>query len=379
MTAKCSKFCIPKEHGPKTDPMKNVFCIRLGGGVTGMGFISYNLSFYRNELQKLENNSVTQDSLRRARMLDDLADEGYTELNERLEKEFCCVSRLREYLNGNYAEPLCAVGDGVYPQNRTFAEKHIVDTEDISYSMHETELNRAVLQAVCKANNASYTPLHPTAERLHSFCRWIGYDDKTAYIFLLRDTLLPYVYYLGRGRKRIYPWLLSRKSFEVLTGQQNADDEIRASVYRALESGYTDSRSFLGAVLSDMRKIIAAYPEAENILRIMLRNIDAERILVIESGCTGTFPLLLMSLDDRVDMRMYTTYPYLTDIFGTRIFTSRYEENRIFETMVSQELYFSFSGIRDGCFYVRKCTDEAIERQSLQEIAMMLRVCGNIK
>ncbi len=101
--------------------------------------------------------------------------------------------------------------------------------------------------------------------------------------------------------------------------------------------------------------------------------------MVIESGCAGTFPLLLMSLDGRVDMRMYTTYPYLAGIFGARIFTSQYEENRMFETMASQELYFRFSGIRDGCFYVRKCTEAKIEWQSLQEIKMMQKEYENIK
>lgn len=103
----------------------------------------------------------------------------------------------------------------------------------------------------------------------------------------------------------------------------------------------------------------------------MLEGVDAERILVVESGCTGTFPLLLMSLDDRVDMRMYTTYPYLTNIFAERIFTSGYEENRLFETMASQELYFRFSGVRNGKFFVRKCTDAAVEARALAEIRMM--------
>lgn len=83
-------------------------------------------------------------------------------------------------------------------------------------------------------------------------------------------------------------------------------------------------------------------------LRAMLDGVDSKRILVVESGCSGTFPLLLMSMDSRVDMRMYTTYPYLTGIYGTRIFTSHYEESRMFETMTSQALLFRFSGIRAG-------------------------------
>ena len=244
---------------------------------------------------------------------------------------------------------------------------------ELSYSVHETELNWAISQAVYEANKLTEAAPLPFVDKLQRFCRWIGYDPNTAYIFLLRDTFLPFIYYLDQGRERIYPWLLNRKSFGALIGREGADDELRASVYRALEAGCMDCLSFFEFVLPDMRKNVAAYPQAENVLCTMLRNIEADRILVIESGCTGTFPLLLMSLDSRVDMRMYTAYPYLADIFGTRIFTPRYEENRIFETMASQELFFSFSGIRDGRFYVRKCTDAGIKRQSLREIKLMLK------
>lgn len=57
-----------------------------------MGFLSYNLGFYHDELKKLEKNPATENSIYHARqllrILDDLADEGYTELNKLLEKEF---------------------------------------------------------------------------------------------------------------------------------------------------------------------------------------------------------------------------------------------------------------------------------------------------
>ena len=330
-----------------------------------MGFLSYNLNFYGHELKKLEERPATETGIYRARqllrMLDDLTDEGYTELNTLLEKEIHGVSRLHKYLRENHAVPfrMCS---------------NCPDTKTLSYSESDTELNQAILNAVNEANSFSPTTTLPFTDKLHRFCRWIGYDADTAYIFLLRDTLLPFVYYLGQGRTNIYPWLLGRKSFAELTQNQYADDEIRASIYRALEDGCADCKSFFEFVLPDIRKTIAAYPQAENVLRTMLGNIDATRIIVVEAGCAGTFPLLLMSLDDRVDMRMYTTYPYLTDIYGTRIFTTHYEENRMFETMASQEFYFRFSGIRDGRFYVRRCMNTAVEKKALAEIEIMQSV-----
>ena len=328
-----------------------------------MGFLSYCTGYYRRELQRLEASAPTAADIclarRLLRMSDDLANEGYTELNERIEAEFRGLARLRGYLARNGAEPFAPVGD------RGAAGK-------LPYSARDEELGVAVARAVREAESLGATACIPFIGRLRDFCRWIGYDDKTAYVFLLRDALLPFVYYLGRGRERIYPWLISRRSFAALTGRENADDELRASVYRALESGCADFDSFLDFVLPDMRRTAAAYPQAEAAIRSMFGGIDAERVIVVESGCAGTFPLLFASLDSRVDIRMYTTYPYLADIFGGRIFTPQYEENRMLETLAAQELYFRFSGLKNGRFYVQKCTDEAVARRALCEIGLML-------
>ncbi len=65
-----------------------------------MGFISFNLDFYKKELQKLETANVSEEKIYRAKqllkMLDDLFDEGYIELNNKLEETYSEVSRLRQ-------------------------------------------------------------------------------------------------------------------------------------------------------------------------------------------------------------------------------------------------------------------------------------------
>ena len=327
-----------------------------------MGFLSYSLRFYRDALQTLEHTPATPDKLDHARqllrMLDDLTDEGYPELNEQLEAAGCDASRLRDYLRKHRTAPFPT--PGIRP-----------DSACLPYAPQETELCSALRCAMQEAAALPDAGSAPFTDRLRQFCRWIGYDDRTAYLFLLRDTLLPFVYYAAQGRERIHPWLLSRSSFASLTGQRNADDAFRASIYKALESGCTSFPEFSRLVLPDMRQTLAHYPQAARTLRTMLERIDAERILVVESGCAGTFPLLLMSLDPRVELRMYTTYPYLTGIYGPRVFTSRYEENRRFETMASQALFLRFSGFRNGGFSVQTCTDPAVRRQALEEIRMM--------
>lgn len=329
-----------------------------------MGYLSYYRGYYYAEINKLESSPPTPENLTHARrllrLLYDLLDEGYTSLNYAVEGEFHGASRLKEYLKKSGVEPV------------TLPKFPLIGK--IEYSEHELELSEAVTEAMRSARELSSGEALPFCDRLSSFCRWIGYDDNTAYVFLLRNTLLPYVYYSTHGRNRIYPWLISRSSFARLTGKLDADDEIRAPIYNALEAGCTDYSSFLSCALPEIRKVISRYPQAKSTLCSMLSEIDAEKIIIVESGCTGTFPLLLMSLDSRADLRMYTTYPYMADIFKERVFTMNYEENRMFETMVSQDVYFRFSSVRDGRFYVRKCTDAAVELRALEEIKTMMNI-----
>ena len=206
------------------------------------------------------------------------------------------------------------------------------------------------------------------------FCEWIGYEEDTAYIFLLRDALLPYIYYRHKNRVSIYPWLLGRKTLTMLTGKAFVDDEIRASIIKAIEIDRCDNYDdFCKAVLPDMRTTIRQYPEIESQLTDLLTTIKEKHIVVIESGCSGTFPMLLKCLDERVDIRMYTTYPYLQEAYGDRIYSPKYEENRLFETLYSQDLFFQFSSLRDNHFYVRKSYNQEVRTNSYAEVKTILR------
>lgn len=334
-----------------------------------MGFISYSLKYYENELKKLETELVTAESIYRAKqllkMLDDLVDEGYTELNEKLEENIQGVSRLRNYLKENGAEPF-----PICPKEITEAE--------VSYGAAELELVQEIDELMKKAVNFKETCQEPFLQELLRFCEWIGYEENTAYIFLLRDTLLPYVYYREKRRNAIYPWLIGRKTLEQMARKNGVDDEIRAAIIRTLEEGCADFEEFCESVLPEIRAVLKQYPTLENSLRDMLAEIKEPRILVVESGCSGTFPMLLASLDDRIDVRMYTTYPYLTEVYGDKIFTPRYEENRLFETMYSQDLYLQYSGLRDGKFYVKRCRNTEVEKKAMEELKAMMSssLCG---
>lgn len=329
-----------------------------------MSFISFSLDYYRKELQKLETAVISEETVYRAKqllkMLDDLIDEGYTELNEKLEEVYQGVSRLRRYLQDNHATPF-----PIY-------HKPLAET-DVAYEQESFELVEAIRELTENAEKSKDVSDDLFLTELKCFCKWVGYEDNTAYIFLLRDTLLPYIYYQSKNRKNIYPWLLGRKTLTKLTGMENVDDEIRASIIKALEIGKCHNyEDFCGAVLPDIRATLKQYPEIGDCLTALLGEIKEKRIIVVESGCSGTFPMLLMSLDDRVDVCMYTTYPYLLEIYGDKIYSPKYEENRLFETLYSQDLYFQFSDLKDGHFFIRKCTDKEVEKNALKEIKTIL-------
>ena len=330
-----------------------------------MGFISFSLNYYKGELQELESSVASQETIYHAKqllkMIDDLLDEGYTELNETLEEACQGVSRLRDYLRKNDAYPF-----PIYRKAMTEA--------DVIYEQEEIDLTNAINELIICGKGSHAESDDIFLAELIRFCEWIGYEEDTAYIFLLRDALLPYIYYRHKNRVSIYPWLLGRKTLTMLTGKAFVDDEIRASIIKAIEIDRCDNYDdFCKAVLPDMRTTIRQYPEIESQLTDLLTTIKEKHIVVIESGCSGTFPMLLKCLDERVDIRMYTTYPYLQEAYGDRIYSPKYEENRLFETLYSQDLFFQFSSLRDNHFYVRKSYNQEVRTNSYAEVKTILR------
>jgi len=329
-----------------------------------MGFLSYSLKYFKTEISYIENVAADRETIYRAKqllkILDDLADEGYTTLHEELEKSCRGISRLKKYLSVNDIAP--------------FSEPcKIKKYANAEYEEAATELTEVIQSLISSAKKCANTIKGGFFEKLVGFCEWIGYKEDVAYVFLLRDTLLPYIFYKNKSRKSIYPWLLSRSSFAWLTGESGVDDKLRALIYDALEGGkINDFDDFCKTVLPDMRSTIARYPTTEKILTDLLHTLKAEQIIVIESGCCGTFPMLLKSLDSRVDVRMYTTYPYLLKAYGDRVYTPEYEDNRLFETFYAHELYMRFVSLKNNRFYVGTCMDDEIKNNSFAEVKTML-------
>ncbi len=324
-----------------------------------MGFLSFNEKYYTKVLERLEGRTLGKDELYEARqllrLLDDLLDEGYTLLNCTLEEKYSAVSRLRAILKANNETP--------FPiQKRILREVEYADAETDVEAVCE-HLSKRIRNGVAPSDN-------PFLDGLINYCRWISRRPDTAYVFLLRDAFLPYLYFRGSGKSGLYPWVINR-NFLHQTAGEGVDDLLRLPVYEALESGVSDYGDFFAFCMPRIRKVLSEHPVLERVLRELLDGIRESKILVIESGYCGTVPLTLAALDNRVDFRLYTTAPFLYEIYREKIFCRRYEQIRSFETLYAQDILMKFSSFRNGRFYVKTAADGEIWERAAGEVAAL--------
>ncbi len=290
---------------------------------------------------------------RALKVLDDLEDEGYTALSNGLESKFGCKSALRAILTRH--------GETPFP---SAAQKPSAKFEEEEVEAKE------FLDGVIKSKRRCEAAEDEFLQELRAYCEWIGCDDDTAYVFLLRDAFLPYAYYLSKGRDALYPWVMGRAFINKVAGGECVDDELRLPIYEALEKGYEDIASFKAYCKERMLGVLGKYPSLLAAIKGLLGGISKDKICVVESGYCGTIPLMLCALDERVDFRLFTTVPFLCKTYADKIFCKRYEDLRKFETTYSQEYLFEFSSF-DGKFFVKPTSDPAVLLRALGEIFAM--------
>ncbi len=321
-----------------------------------MGFLSFNEKYYEARIKEFEGKELSENEIHEAKQLlkvtDDLADEGYTELNELLEKKYGCITRLKGILSCYNEKPFempCFRAPGV-----CFGEREY-EIEELSDRL---------------LTDARGVPCRENAflREIGNYCRFLGYDKDTAYVFLLRDAMLPFLYFKSRGGENLYPWLISRAFLEDVTGVKNLDDEIRRPIYEALEEGISEYGEFKEFCGERMRGVLKKHPALEASLKGLLGEIREEKIIIAESGYSGTIPLLLCALDERADFRMYTTAPFLYEIYREKIFCRRYENIRLFETLFCQDVLMKYSSFRNGKFFVRTAKSDDVLYKALGEI-----------
>ena len=319
-----------------------------------MGFLSFHLNYYKDKLERYESGDLDLYEAKQLLKLSfDLMDEGYPVLHDRLEAEYNGFTRLQKLLSSHNEKPFARIPGATLQYN---------------YTHTEHELN-AYLTGIEKRTDTDKTEMENAflPDVLH-YCEWIGYDEDTAYVFLLRDALLPYFYFKRQGRKNLYPWLIGRKFLNNISSLPDPDDTIRAVIYEALEREYSDFSDFFSFFRAKVTDALQTCPEVTFSIKTLLSTIDKEKIMVIESGCYGTFPMLFSALDERVEFRMFTAAPYLQNTYRDKIYTNAYEKNRLFETLFCQDRLFEYAAFRNRTFYVHESADRAILQKAQAEL-----------
>lgn len=326
-----------------------------------MGFLSFNEQYYIKELARLEGKKLDQKGIYETKqilkLLDDLADEGYFELNNDLESKYHVITRLRSILSLHGEKP--------------FRLLH-AQIPAVNYSENEFEVTGLCNALIGTASEERVISDNPFIEEIAAYCDWLGSEWDTAYIFLFRDAFLPYVYFRSRDRDRLYPWLISRAFLSDVSGKENIDDEIRLPIYEALESGITEYSAFKEFCKERIHKVLEQYPPLAQALGGLLKEIREKRIMVVETGYCGTVPMLLASLDDRVDFRLYTTAPFLYEVYRDKIFCRKYENIRLFETLYSQDILMKYASFTHGKFYVRLALEANVRDNAIKEIYSLI-------
>lgn len=328
-----------------------------------MGFFSFNGEYYANKICEAENKILTQAELyeikQLLKVLTDLSDEGYTDLNKYLEEKYHCISRIKKILKKH--------GESPFPVSHIKIPKVI-------YGDQEHELYEFSENLIFSASNCVTCSENPIIKDIIDYCNWLEYDENTAYVFLFRDAFLPYVYFFGKGRKNIYPWLINRAFLRQISEKESFDDEIRLPIYEALENGITEYTMFKKFCEERILAVLEKYPSVKTALTDLLKSITAKKITVVESGYCGTVPLMMTSIDERVDFRLFTTAPFLYETYKERIFCRKYEKIRSFETLYSQNVIMKYSRFENGKFFVKSAVNSDVTERSLAEIKKFLKI-----
>ena len=141
------------------------------------------------------------------------------------------------------------------------------------------------------------------------------------------------------------------------------------SLFSALEEENKNFNKYSERVRFYVDEQISEFESMKKNLVELLNNVKTKKIMVVESGRFASIPLLLKSLDNRVDFRLFTTTPQFYGVYKNKYFTDAYDKNRLFETLVSQNDLFQFSDFKNGEFYIVETSDKEIKEKAIKELS----------
>ena len=347
-------------------------------------YVPYNLKFLRKKLNDYENNykkGAPEKIVHEAQMLlkemNDLEDQGYMKSYNAFVNELNVVERLTNFIEANGKKAI------LQPK---IPERHVAyKDEKIKLSDYLKKLEDYSNQKVTLKNaNPLFNDILEYSKQLYN-----NLKKDTAVIFLLRDTLLPFLAFKewSKGKITIKPWLIGRKWLGMFPSEQNLDwkkggiqsvnfgnnDDLYESLYHAIYSSLDDGNKTFSSYVKGFNKYLdedlSNFKAAQNSLKQLLSTIKEKHILVVETGRIASIPMLLKNIDKRVDFKLFTTIPEFYDVYKNKYFTDEYDKNRLFETIYCQDCLFQISDFKDGEFFVKETSDKEVIKQAKKELS----------
>lgn len=340
-----------------------------------MGFISYNMKFFKERLNLYESKyffkapeEIVHEAKVLLKFLEDAKDEGYNDTYEYINKRTDAVNRLQNFILKNGDVP--------------FNFKKLSPEGTLHYKNEEIELNRylSILKNQLDSGNLVSEDVPTIFYDILKYTKKIfkSANPNTAYCFLLRDTLLPYLAFERWNKSnnlKVKPLFISRKylSFFDDNNGERLYGEIQNIIFDALDNNvenFEQLKEYVKGVLKSKKE----FTELIYALNKILESIKQENILIIESGYIGTIPVLLSALDSRVDFIMFTTLPYFYEIYKGKFFTCEFEKIRLFETIQCQDSLFKMSSIDGEGINICETSNKLIKKNAFAE----LKIWGNL-
>ena len=194
-------------------------------------------------------------------------------------------------------------------------------------------------------------------------------------IFLLRDTLFLYFGYVWLFRNRLLseapqPLLLNRKFLRVIEGNEDFyETTLLDTLYQTLEEQPRDAADLSSRFSQNLKGKVLPLSFQHQTRAYLERIAGSRPIFMIESGLQGSMPLWVLSqCENQGKFLLYTTSPWLQEVYHDNTFHHNYNYLRDIETSVAQNFLFQFGYIENKCIFVNKTNQPKVEKLALYEL-----------
>ncbi len=338
-----------------------------------MGFVDYSAKFFKEKLNSYESlykdnapKSIVHEAKVLLKLLDDIRNEGYEDVYTYINRSCDAASRLKIFITSNNDKP--------------FVINKYNISKNIAYESHEYKLENYLNLIERKITTSGSDTTKNTPEIFYDILSYskdifMSSNSETAYCFLLRDTLLPYLAFKKWDTKNnlnIVPMLISRRLFSFFEREkEELYTHVQNIIFEALDENIQTFEQLKKYVRDSLKNAPLNLLSLISLIKRKLSDIPQKNIMVLESGYIGTMPVLLSAIDDRIDFKMFTTIPCFYELYKEKFFTKSFEKIRLFETIQCQDALFKLMSINSsGCFMVSETSDNKIKDKAYQELNM---------